>query len=361
MLKALSRVALATVVIAGLTGCALVPGGSQPSAPPTATPVAQESGGAVDDRCQGLISAPDYEGLWDGGLEPIEYASYGAGSTVTMSGTALVQSESLICSWSDEAGGPAALMIAMAGGEDGFRRTEAIFGSSSSPYNSVRILDGAFVACRGDGSQSCHWNVLDGSTWISVLLAGLTEEQVFHDGLLMPEPARLVSALAESVRGLDLAKTPAAAQPRNCTAYLNPGNLAAPMGVPAANLSVIPQPSLEESSIDERSPVHGQMMWKYAAELLGYSTCGILVDGHLVAVATIAPAGAWVLEDSAAEQPEIVPITGHGSGVEDCTGEASSRSCTVAFASGNDLLFIQLAASRPDATTVGVKVLVMLA
>ena len=320
-----------------MSGCAP----SVTADPPTESPEAPALGSDVDDRCDGLISPVDYEGLWEGDLEPLGYFSYGAASTANMWATALVQSEALICSWGDETGAPAALLIVMGEGEDGARRTAATFADASSPYAAVPILDGAYVACRGDEVKSCHWNLLYGSDWISLMIVGLTADDIVSAEVVTTAQGPLVSALAEAVGALDIPATPQATPTVDCNALLSPDALAGPLGVEAAQIAVLPSPSLEERPLEESSPEIGQMMWKYAADLLGYSSCGIQIDGQVVGAVLSARDSAWVLQDSSAQQPQLTPIDGHGDGVKDCTGDDSATSCIVAFASGDDLFHSQ--------------------
>ncbi|MEO6533110.1 MAG: hypothetical protein ABIO06_06010 [Pseudolysinimonas sp.] len=356
------RVALAVLLVVGMSGCVSSLNGGQHSARPSASPAAQALGSAVDDRCKGLISPADYKELWAGSLKPIGYTSYGAGSDQTMAGTALVQSKALVCSWSDQGGAPAALMIAMGGGADGFHRTQATFAAPGSHYVAVPLVDGAYVACRGDASQqTCHWNVLSGSDWISLMIVGLTAGEVASPDLVTTGQGPLVSALAKAVSALHVPKTPSATPSVDCNKLLTPGALVEPLGVESSRITVAPSPALEKRSLDESSPEFGQMMWKYAYDLLGYSGCGILVDGHLVGAAVIAKDSAWVLHDSSAQQPKLQKIGGHGEGVEECTSEDSSSSCVVAFASGNDLLFAEFVVPKQmDGTAVALATLELL-
>jgi hypothetical protein len=341
MIRALPRVALAGLFVAvTVSGCAFGPVIVQPSDTPSESPEAAPAS-AIDDRCDGLISTADYEGLWEGDLEPLGYFSYGAATTETMSATALVQSEALICSWNDAGGTPAVLMFVMRGGEEGFRRTEATFADPSGPYTAVSLLDGAYVACRGGDIVACHWNVLHGSDWISVLVEGGTPEQVLNDDLTSTAPAHLVAALAEAVTPLDIPTTPAATPPVDCNTVLSPGVLVEPLGVDAGRIAIAPSPSLEEATLEQSSPEFGQVMWKYAEILLGYSACGVLIDDHLVGVAMIAPDSAWVLHDPSAQQPELQQIGGYGDGIHECAPAGSTTICTAAVASGDDLLFTE--------------------
>lgn len=363
MIRALPRAALLVLLVAGLTGCASSVDMGQPSDSPTESPEAPALGNAIDDRCDGLISPVDYEGLWSGDLEPLGYSSYGAATAETLSATALVQSDALICGWwSDEADIPAALMFVMGDGEDGFRRTEATFAAAGSPYTAVPILDGAYIACRGEGIVTCHWNVLHGSDWISLMIVDVAVDDVAVGAdLSTTAPARLVSALAEAVEALDIPRTRSATPAADCIALLSPGDLVEPLGVEAARITVIPSPPLEEASIESSSPEFGQVMWKYAYEMLGYSGCGVQIDGHLVGVVIIATDSAWVLQDSSAQQPKLEQIDDHGDGVKECTPNGSSTSCTVAFASGDDLLLAQFAVpSELDGAAIALAALELL-
>jgi hypothetical protein len=361
MISYVARGAVAVLIVTGLSACSLVLGPEAPSATPTSSAEAPALGSAVDERCNDLLAPTDYDGLWDGELEPLGYTSFGASSTTAMEGTALVQSEALICSWSDHTGAPAALMIVMGDGADGFRRTEAAFADPSSPYASVPILDGAFVACRGDESLACHWNVLSGSDWISFLIEGVSAEQAATSNLPTSASAGLVSALANAVRRVKLPATPAAAQTGDCRELVTPDLLAEPLGVEAARVEVLPSPALETRSLEDTSPEFGQLMWKHAYDLLGYSSCGIQIDGHVIGAVVVAPAAAWVLHDSSALQPTLEPIGDYGDGVRACTSSDTSDACTVAAVAADDLAVAQIVAPPGvDADAIATAVLGLL-
>ena len=150
MIRNLSFAALAVLVVVTMSGCAGGGAVAHPSNSPATSAAAPDPSespvlrSGLDDRCDGLASPDDYKGLWDDDLVAAAYSSYGAGSSAAMSGTALVQSEAMLCTWLTADGDPAAIMIAMGGGEDGFRRTEAAFTSADGPYAAVPILDGAY-------------------------------------------------------------------------------------------------------------------------------------------------------------------------------------------------------------------------
>lgn len=340
MIRAISRVALTVVVVAAATGCTVGFGPVSPPDPagPGEPPITETQ---VDERCDGLLSATDVDGLWAGDLVPEQQFPFGAAATWTMEGTALVQSEALICTWLREDDTPAALLVVMGDGEDGFRRSEALFRDAGGPYVAVPIFDAAYVACRKDEVVSCHWNVLNGADWISLFLIDVPEEQMLAGDLTATASAHVVSAVGDAVRALEIPPTPSTTPPSECTVRLTPDTLAGPLGVEAARVTVLPSPRLEEETLEGTSPRAGQVMWKYAYELLGYSNCGIHVDGRLVGVAFVATGSGWVLRDSAAVQPELVEVGGHGDGIEECTPQGSLTSCTVAFASGDDLYFAQ--------------------
>ena len=123
--------ALTAVLVAGLSGCVAGGNGGQPSSTPSDAPAPVS---AIDERCDGLVAPEVSQVIWDGELESVQYTSHGVRSTTTMGATALVQSEALICSWTQETGAPAALLIAMGDSADGFTRSEPTF-AEDSPYN----------------------------------------------------------------------------------------------------------------------------------------------------------------------------------------------------------------------------------
>ena len=177
-----------------------------------------------------------------------------------------------------------------------------------------------------------------------MLIVGLTSDDIVSADQVKADQGPLVTALAEAVGALDLPKTPPAASVADCATQLTPDALAGPLGAPADLITVLPSAPLEETSIQESgsTPETGQVMWKYAYEQLGYSSCGILIDGNLVGAVLNAGDAAWVLEDPTAQQAELGPIDGHGDGIRSCEpGGGGSSACSVAYASGDDLLFAQ--------------------
>jgi hypothetical protein len=340
VIRVLPRVALAIVLVAGLGGCGISLDAGQPSGPPTESPAPDSF---RDDRCDGLTSAADSDWVWEGGLQPGLKFPYGALSTLTMQGTALVQSEALICSWDDQDGDPAAFMIVMGEGEEGYRRSEPSFADPDNRYLSVPILDGAYLACErvDEDSLLCHWNVLHGSDWISLFVRGIPLEDLASGDLAGSQSAGMVSALAQAVGELDIPKTPSGTPNAICTERLSPATLAEPLGMEAARIKVVPGPTLEES-FGHASPQFGVVMWKYAYELLGYSTCGIVIDGGAaIGAVMISTNSAAILQDSSAMQPDVVEIEGLGQGIETCMLEDSPPFCTVAVVVGEDLFLIQ--------------------
>lgn len=253
-----------------------------------------------------------------------------------------MQSEALICSWADEAGDPAAIAIVMGDAAEGFHRSEEIFAASGSQYVSVPLLDGAFVACRGDSEQSCHWNVLDGSDWISLLIVGLQPDEVDSLDAVTSGQSPVVTSVAQAAAQLDIPRTPSGTPTIDCSAKLTPAAIGPILGVDPSRVAVLPSPPLEQSSLENSSPETGQVMWKYAYELLGYSSCGVTVDGSLIGAVTVATDSAWVLQDPDAQQPVPRPIDGHGNGVISKTRiDSQTWSSSAAFASGDDLLLDQ--------------------
>ena len=316
---------------------------------PTPGPaVTAHSGGWMDPRCSEIGGGPEFSLLWAVAPEATAYHSYGAESVWSMQGSALIQAGALVCVWGSDGEAPSAVMIAMGEASEGFRRSEPSFADPASGYSPVDRWDSAYATCRTDGALRCHWNVLAGSTWVSVLLRDVPKSDVEAADLATTSSAEFVATLVERVR--QVGPLPAASDPGSwsCASTLTPELVAAAWEVDASRLGASAGAPLE-AALGRSTPDFGQTMWAYAQELVGYRECHLALDGEMVASIVSAPGGAWLLDS-----PNIAPgelagdVAGLGPGLDRCETESGFTLCTVAVARGEDLVVVQVPAGSTE-------------
>lgn len=322
-----------------MTGCA--PVAEERPAPDVA---ADDDTGWRDPRCPELRDDEQFAGFWSVPVESDDYVSFGASSVWNMQGSALIQAGALVCAWSADEAASSALVIALGDGAEGFRRSEASFADPASGYQAVDRWDGAFVTCRTDGTPRCHWNVLAGTTWLSVLLTDVPRGDLGDVDLSTTASADLV---ADLVGRLDVTElTTATTEPAlwSCASTLAPDAVADVFDVEVSRLGGSSGASVEYA-LGRSTPDFGQTMWAYAQEILGYRECHLTLDGQRAAAIVSAPGGAWALEDADLAPEELVEVANLGRGLDRCETEGDYTLCTVAVTRGDDLVVVQVPAS----------------
>lgn len=326
------------VVIAGLamtvmTGCTPF-GGEAPTPAPADEPAVD---GWLDPRCVGVTDDEQFARTWPDPPEAVGYASFGATSVWNMQGSALIQAGALVCAWGSDGSESSALLIALGDGADGFLRSEQSFGDPAFGYLPVDRWDGAYVACRTDGVPRCHWNVLDGTSWVSVLLRDVPAADLTAADLATTASADLVAALLDRVAKVEQTSVSVAPDAWSCASTLTPESVAALLDVESNRLGGSPGAPVEYA-LGRSTPDFGQTMWAYAQELLGYRECHLSLDGQQVASIVSAPGGAWLLEGAEG----LVEVANLGPGLDGCETEADFTLCTVAVTRDDDLVVVQV-------------------
>jgi hypothetical protein len=349
MIRAARRLLVVAILGSGLTGCALLPfiPGPEPEDADVVVGASDSEGAPVDERCADLELPDAVADLWDGPYDQTGFPHYGTADWSLMHGTMLVQSDALICLWTDSSGEPVISLIAIGEADDGYRLSEPAYAEEDS-YIPVPLADGAYVGCWTDQSTNCHWNVLSGSTWVSVILSGLPSDAPASASTPGSGLSALVETLASLSADLRLPAIPSSGSDfERCLSTITPESIASAYGIDAGRVSLLSMPAVD-GSIFESHPDFGEMMAPYVMNRLGFSKCGVVVDESVFAIFIIAPEAAWVLEDPNAQRPEPVEIAGRGLGLDGCERSPLAPDseeltlCILATSVGEDLYIVEL-------------------
>lgn len=332
----------------GLAGCALLPAFAPGSEDPVVIPRASDGQGApLDERCAELRLPGLVDDLWDGPFGQTGFRRYGLAEASLMPGTMLAQSDALTCVWTDGSGKPVISLIAVGEADDGYRLSEPSYAEEDS-YRQVGLADGAYVGCWTEPALGCQWNVLAGSTWVSVILDDLPPNELASADSPGSRLSQLVEALASLSAGLGLPAIPSSGSAfERCLETITPESIAATYGIDAGRVHLLSLPAVD-GSIFESHPAFGEMIAPYVTNRLGFSKCGVVVDEKVFAIFIHAPGAAWVLGDPNAPRPELVDIAGRGPGLDSCelnphAPEAEELTlCMLATSVGDDLYLAEL-------------------
>jgi hypothetical protein len=338
MVRVVQGMVGAAVAVLLMTGCGPV------AVEPRAPDATADDPGWRDPRCPELGDDDQFAGFWSLPLESDGYHSFGASSVWNMQGSALIQAGALVCEWSADDAASSALVIALGDGAEGFRRSEASFADPVSGYQAVDRWDGAFATCRTDGTPRCHWNVLAGTTWLSVLLTDVPSDDLAATDLATTSSADLVSSFVDRLVVTELTTATAEPDSWSCASTLAPDAVADVFEVEVSRLGGSSGAPLEYA-LGRSTPDFGQTMWAFAQEILGYRECHLTLDGNQAAAIVSAPGGAWALEDASLSPEELDEVGNLGRGLDRCETEGDYTLCTVAVTRGEDLVVVQVPAS----------------
>ena len=301
-----------------------------------------------------MVPAGELEAIWGPEITSTPYDQAGAAGSWEMQATALLQDGVLACAWGlADSSRPQLVVLAMDDATEGFTLSESSFlDGQVFPYAPTPLGDRSSAFCRGDSPDAgiqCHWNVLSGSTWLSVFIQGVPEDEVQSDGAVSPDGdmGAIVRTVIDSVSAaprIPVERLETTLPP--CERVVTSDLLSTVLEVDAATVRVQSGRPVDQS-MGKSTPTFGQVMWAYSYARLGYSECSF-VAGDVKGVAMVAPGAAWILEDPTARQPALVQVDDLGEGIDECVEEQGFVLCTVAVAVGADLILAQIAPQSAD-------------